>query len=98
MYTEDHIFMVLLIKDLINEYGYPTNIFKLATGKDTAHVGIKALNMRQQEQKVFCGIFVEISHHQKGYPVCIPHKHKIASSYNVVYGEIFSIALAYTSQ
>ena len=32
MYTTDHIFQVLLIKDLINEDGDPTMPFKLATG------------------------------------------------------------------
>ena len=33
MYTEDQIFTVLPIKDLINEDGNPTTPFKLATGK-----------------------------------------------------------------
>ena len=33
MYTTDHIFPVLPIKDLINEDGDPTNPHKLATGK-----------------------------------------------------------------
>ena len=37
--------------------------------KSTAHVGKKALNMRHQAQKGFCGIFVGISQHQKGYLV-----------------------------
>ena len=32
MYTTDHIFTVILIKDLINEDDYPTMPFKLATG------------------------------------------------------------------
>ena len=32
MYTTDHIFPVLPIKDLINEDGYPTTPHKLATG------------------------------------------------------------------
>ena len=32
MYTADHIFPVLLIKDLINKYGVPTTPFKLSTG------------------------------------------------------------------
>ena len=32
MYTTDHIFPVLPIKDLINEDGYPTTPYKLATG------------------------------------------------------------------
>ena len=33
MYTTDHIFPVLLIKDLINEDGDPTTPHKLETGK-----------------------------------------------------------------
>ena len=33
--------------------------------KATAHVGTKALNMRHQAQKAFCGIFVGIPQHQK---------------------------------
>ena len=32
MYMADHIFLVLPIKDLINEYGNPTTPVKLATG------------------------------------------------------------------
>ena len=32
MYTTDHIFPVLQIKDMINEDGNPTTPFKLATG------------------------------------------------------------------
>ena len=32
MYTTDHIFLVLPIKDLINEDGDPTTPFKLSTG------------------------------------------------------------------
>ena len=35
--------------------------------KPTAHVGKKAINMRHQAQRGFCGIFVGISQHQKGY-------------------------------
>ena len=33
MYTTDHIFPVIIIKDLINEDGDPTTPHKLATGK-----------------------------------------------------------------
>ena len=40
--------------------------------KTTAQVGTKSLNMRHQAQKSFCGIFVEISQHQKGYLVYVP--------------------------
>ena len=90
MYTTDHIFPVLLIKDLINEDGDPTTPYKLATGmkpsvshllvllclcvvrKATVHVETKTLNMCHQAQKGFCGIFVGIPQHQKGYLVYVP--------------------------
>ena len=98
MYTTDHIFPVLPIKDLINEYDNPTTPQKLATGtkpsvshlrvlfcpcvvrKATAHVKTKTLNMRQQAQKVFCGIFVGIPEHQKRYLVHVPSTRKVISS------------------
>ena len=101
MYTTDHIFPVLPIKYLINEDGDPATSFKLLTGtkpsvshlrvlfcpcavrKATSHVDKKALNMRRQAQKGFCGIFVGIPQHP---------------SYDVVFDESFSSALAYTSQ
>ena len=37
--------------------------------KSTAHIGTKALNMRHQAQKGFCGIFIGIPQHQKEYLV-----------------------------
>ena len=64
--------------------------------KATAHVEIKALNMRHQAQKGFRGIFVGIPEHQKGYLVYIPSTRKMISSYDVVFDEIVSSALAYT--
>ena len=94
IYTTDHIFLVLPIKDLINEDGDPTTPHKLATGtkpsvshlrvlfcpcvvqKSTAHVETNTLNIRQQAQKWFCGIFVGIPEHQKGYLVYVPSKKK----------------------
>ena len=109
MYTTDHIFPVLLVKDLINEDGVPTKPHKLATGakpsvshlrvlfcscvvrKATAHVEKKALNMRHQAQKGFCGIFVGIPEHQKGYLVYVPSTRKIIYSYDVVFDEIFLV-------
>ena len=66
--------------------------------KDNAKVGTKALNMRHQAQKGFYSIFVGITQYQKGYLVCIPHKHNILSSHGVVFDNIFSIELAYTSK
>ena len=54
--------------------------------------------MRQQAQKVFCGIFVGIPQHQKGYLVYVPSARRTISSYNVVFDEIFSSELAYTSR
>ena len=54
--------------------------------------------MRHQAQKEFRGIFVGIPEHQKGYLVYVPSTRKIISSYDVVFDESFSSALAYTSQ
>ena len=39
--------------------------FPCVAHKDTAHIDKKALNMRHQAQKGFCGIFVGITQHQK---------------------------------
>ena len=66
--------------------------------KATAQVETKALNMRHQSQKGFCVIFVGIPEHQKGYLVYVPSTRKIISSYDVVFDESFSSALAYTSR
>ena len=54
--------------------------------------------MHHQAQKGFCGIFVAIPQHQKGYLVYVPSTRKIISSYAVVFDESFSSALAYMSQ
>ena len=72
--------------------------FFMCCTKTTAHVGTKALNMRHQVQKGFCGIFVGIPQHQKGHHVYVPQKYNIVSSHNVVYDVSFSSALVYMSQ
>ena len=64
----------------------------------TSHVITKGLNVCQQVQKSFWGIYIGIPHHQKWYLVYVPHKHKIIYLYDVVFGDNFSNALAYTSQ
>ena len=64
----------------------------------TAHVETKELNMRHQAQKGFRGIFVGIPEHQKGYLLYLPSTKKVISSYNVVFDESFSSALAYMSR
>ena len=66
--------------------------------KSTAHVETKTLNMRHQAQKGFCGIFVGIPEHQKGYLVYVPSTRKVISSYDVVFDKRFSSALSYTSR
>ena len=66
--------------------------------KATAHVETKTLNMRHQAQKGFCGIFVVIPQHQKGYLVYVHSTRKVISSYDVVFDERFSSALSYTSR
>ena len=66
--------------------------------KYTVHVETEALNISHQEQNGFCGIFVGITQNQKGHLVYVPHKHRIISSYDVVFDESFSTDLAYASQ
>ena len=66
--------------------------------KAPAHVDTKTLNIRHQSQKGFRGIFFGIPEHQKGYLVYVPSTRKIISSYDVLFDESFSSALAYTSQ
>ena len=45
--------------------------------------------MRHKAQKGFCGIFVGIPQHQKGYLVYVPITRKILSSYDVVLMNFF---------
>ena len=54
--------------------------------------------MRHQAQKGFHGIFVGIPEHQKGYLVYLPSTRKVISSYDVVFDEIVSSTLSYTSR
>ena len=54
--------------------------------------------MCHHAQKGFHGIFFGIPQHQKGYLVYVSHTRKIISSYVVVFYDIFSSVLAYTSQ
>ena len=66
--------------------------------KATMHVETKMLNMRHQAQKSFCSIFVGVLEHQKSIS-CVHNQYKkIISSYDVVFDESFSSALAYTSR
>ena len=66
--------------------------------KSRAHIETKTLNIRHQAQKEFCGIFVGIPQHQKGYLLYVTSTRKIIYSYNVVFDKSFSSALAYTSR
>ena len=54
--------------------------------------------LRHQAQKGFCGIFVGIPEHQKLYLVYVLSTRKVISSYDVVFDESFSSALAYMSR
>ena len=72
--------------------------FLCVVQKSIVHVRTKVLNMHHQAQKGFRGIFIVIPQHQKGCLVYVPHKHRIVSSYDAVFDESFSSALAYTSQ
>ena len=66
--------------------------------KATANIEKKTLNMLHQAQKGFHIIFVGIPENQKGYLVYVPSTIKIISSYDVVFDEMFSSALAYMSR
>ena len=66
-------------------------------GKASAQVETNTLNMRHQAQKVFRGIFVGSPEQKKGYLVYKTSTRKIIFSYDVVFDESFSSALAYTS-
>ena len=72
--------------------------FPCVVRKVTAHVGIKALNMRHQLKNCFHDIFIGTPQHQKGYIVYVPHRQKIISSCDIVCDDSFSSELAYTSQ
>ena len=54
--------------------------------------------MRHQSQNVFQFTFVWISQHQKGYLAYVSITWKLVYSHYVLFVEIFSIALAYTSR
>ena len=53
----------------------------------------KGVKYASPSAKVFCGIFVVIAQHQKGYLVYVPSTRKIVSSYDVVFDESFSSEL-----
>ena len=53
--------------------------------KARGHVETKTLNMLNQAQKEFRGIFVGITQHQKGYLVYVPSTRKVILSYDVVF-------------
>ena len=104
IYTTDHKFTVLPIKNLSNQDSEPTtpqlrDLFCLCDlQKATAHVETKALNMRHQSQKGFWGILVGSPQHQKGYLIYVPNAQKIASLHDILFDETFSSALSYASQ
>ena len=72
--------------------------FPCVVRKATEHVQTKTLNMRHQSQKGFCGIFVDIPEHQKGYLVYVPSTRKVISSYDVVFDKSVSSTFSYTSR
>ena len=76
MYKTDHIFTVLQIKHLLNQYSEPTTphslsiirvlLFPCVLQKAIVHVYKKVLNMCHNSQKGFGGISFVIPQHQKG--------------------------------
>ena len=59
--------------------------------KSTEHVETKTLNMCHQAKKGFCGIFLGIPQHRKGYLVYVPSTRKIISSCDVVFEKRFLV-------
>ena len=45
--------------------------------KETSHADTKTINIRHQSQNCFCGIFLGIPQHQKGYLIHVPSTPKI---------------------
>ena len=72
MYTEDHIFLLLSIKYLINEDGEPTTPFKLATGMKPSILYLHVLFFPCVVQKaiVLLGKKVLYTHHQSKKGFC----------------------------
>ena len=54
MYTTDHIFLVLPIKDPINEDGDPTTPYKLATGTKPSVLNLRVYFVRVLYVKLRC--------------------------------------------
>ena len=106
MYTTDHIFPFLLSNNAHKlAIGMKPSVshlrvlfFSCVVRKSAVHVEGKTLNMRHQAQKWLRGIFFGIPQHRKGYLVYVPSTRKMISSYDVVFDESFSSALAYTSR
>ena len=73
-------------------------LYPYVVRKATAHIDRKLLNMRHQAQNGFCGIFVGITEHQKGYRLYVTSTRKIIYSYDVIFDESFSSELAYISR
>ena len=53
--------------------------------------------MCHQSQTGFCGSFIGIPQHQKGYLIYVLSTRKTVSSHGIVFVEILSSVLAYTS-
>ena len=70
--------------------------YPYAVQNSTAHVATKGLNIRNQPQKKYRGIFVGIPQHPHGYLIYEPSTQKIVSSHDIVFDKIFSHSLAYT--
>ena len=64
--------------------------------KSTAHVDIKAINMRHQTKNI-CGIFFGIPQHQKSCLLYVTITRTIVSSQDILFGETFYSPLSYIS-
>ena len=73
MYTTDHIFSVLPIKDLINEDGDPTTPYKLATGTKPSVSHLRVLFCPRVVQKATAHVETKVLNmrHQAQKGFCV---------------------------
>ena len=106
MYTIDHIFPFILIKDLINKYRKPNNPFKLATVTklSVSHLCLSFCQfiVRKATAHIDQGVLNmrhkaqksflgRIQQHQKRYLVYVTSTRKIISSYDIIFDDFFTV-------
>ena len=84
--------------DRFETFNITFTYFILSLYKEILHIWDKGITHVSQSKKgVYRYLCWSSTNYHEGYLFYVPHKRKIASSYDVVFDEIFSNALAYTS-